>query len=285
MSRKKIVVVSHSMDEAITKCVLNHQVRLDENIVIISLQALLSDYEIFDEVSQAGTCIRWTAKTGILVSNADHALLNRVLYVPADLFDRFKKSDREYAQRELEAYIGFSFNAFDGTGNHLANGVCVDNLSLPQQWERVSKSIAMRVPDYYWGPLERHCRGTKDILVYSEIYNFLNWSRRSALPDKNHIFCFEKPKGQPVFVLSIGKSRLLTSDAVLADEVKGRIIFMAEKINKLFNYFIHEVLFFYDGKNLSFGCINPDIVRSVKNRNFNHFVCQNLVREFYQCMR
>ena len=43
-----------------------------------------------------------------------HAILNRVTYVPDKLFEKFTVEDREYAKREFEAYIGFSFNSFLG---------------------------------------------------------------------------------------------------------------------------------------------------------------------------
>lgn len=72
-----------------------------------------------------GTCIKWIKGSEQHISNNDYFLLNRVLYVPNTLFSNFAKIDRDYAQRELEAYMGFSFNAFTGIGNQLANGACI----------------------------------------------------------------------------------------------------------------------------------------------------------------
>lgn len=130
MPQKSIVLVSHSLDEAITTCIKNNLKNLEADVKIIALQELMSDYEIFDEVNDAGTNIKWVNGLN-QISNEDYLLLNRVLYVPNSLFTNFTKLDQEYAQREFEAYIGFSFNTFNGVGNYMANGACVDSVSLP----------------------------------------------------------------------------------------------------------------------------------------------------------
>jgi hypothetical protein len=207
-----------------------------------------------------------------------------VLYVPNTLFGNFIKIDREYAQRELEAYIGFSFNAFSGVGNQLANGACVDSISLPQQWNRITKEFEINVPNYYWGPVDNNSLDNKDALVYSRIYNFLNWSINHNPIKENHVFCFEKPQGQPVFILSIGNEQLITSDITLSIQEKDKLKILAGRINKFFNHFISEILIFVDGVDLSFGCINPEIIRSNKNKDMDNFICNNLVSEFYKCM-
>lgn len=149
MSQKDLVIVSHSQNEAITKCILDNKNFFEEKIVIISLQELIFDYEIFDETSDAGTCIKWIKESGY-ISSRDYYLLNRVLYVPEKLFLDFTKADREYARREFEAYIGFAFNAFCGIGNHFPNGACSESSSLPQQWNKVYKEFGINVPEYYW---------------------------------------------------------------------------------------------------------------------------------------
>lgn len=70
----------------------------------------------------------------------------------------------------------------------------------------------------------------------------------------------------------------------LSMELKDKLKTLAERINKFFNHFISEILIFIDGINLNFGCINPEVIRSNKNKDFDDFVCNNLVREFYKCM-
>lgn len=284
MSKKNIVIVSHSLDETITRCIRDNIKNFEVNIKIISLQELMSDYTIFDEVSDRGTCINWSKGLDHPISNSNHFLLNRVLYVPDRLFINFAKIDREYAQRELEAYIGFSFNAFTGIGNQLANGACVVSISLPQQWHRIVKELGINVPNYYWGPYIYNNLANKDTLVYSRIYNFLNWSITLNPKKENHIFCFEKPPGQPVFILSIGNKQLITSDIILSSEVKNRLEILVGRLNKFFNHFVSEILIFVNGLELNFGCINPEVIRSNKNKNFDDFVCNNLISEFYKCM-
>lgn len=282
-SSRNLVVVSHSLDEAITKCILNHKNDLEVNIRIVSLHELMSEYDIFDEVNDAGTTIKWI-KGSEYISNANYLLLNRVLYVPSALFGHFATIDQEYAKREFEAYLGFSFNAFTGIGNQLANGLCVDSTSLPQQWKKIAKDFEINVPNYYWGPGIFNHLDNQGLLVYSNIYNFLNWSINSKQPNENHVFCFEKPQGEPVFILSIGNEQLISSNIGLSIELKEKISILAGKVNKLFNHFISEILIFVHGSDLVFGCINPEVIRSIGHDDFENFVLRNLFREFYKCM-
>lgn len=283
-SSKNLVIVSHSLDEAITRCIIDNKKNLDVTIKTICLHELMTEYEICDEVSDTGTHIKWFKELEPPISNTDYFILNRVLYVPKALFDDFANSDKEYAQREMEAYIGFSFNAFAGIGNQSANGACIDCVSLPKQWKNVAKEFAINTPNYYWGLHSFNHLKNKDNLVYSTIYNFLHWSKNAEPTKDNHVFCFEKPRGNPVFILSIGEEQLITTDLSLSSEVQDELKIIAGKINKFFNHFISEILLFIDGVNLSFGCINPEIIRSVKNKDFSHFVCRHLVEEFYKCL-
>lgn len=253
-------------------------------ITIISLPEFMTDYEICDEINDAGTSIQWIKKGQQHITNKEFFLLNRVLYVPKMLFSNFAKIDREYAQREFEAYMGFAFNAFRGIGNQVANGTCVDSISLPQQWSKVGQEFKIRTPNYYWGPCGLNPLNNQESVVYSKIYNFLNWSVNPNLQESNHVFCFEKPPGTPVFILSIGKEQLLSSDIQLSDALHDRIKTLAGRISVFFNYFISEILIFIDRDDLYFGCINSEIIRSNKHTYFNNFVCNHLIGEFYQCM-
>lgn len=272
------------MDEAITRCIVDNRKNIAVTIKTISLHELMTEYEICDEIRDTGTHIKWIKGLDSPISNTDYFILNRVLYVPQILFRDFAKKDKEYAQREMEAYLGFSFNAFAGIGNQSANGACVDSVSLPKQWKKVGKEFAISSPNYYWGPCSFNHLKNKDNLVYSTIYNFLHWSISAEPTRGNHVFCFEKPQGSPVFILSIGGKQLITTDMSLSSELQKELKILAGKINKFFNHFISEILIFIDGVSLSFGCINPEIIRSVKNKDFSHFVCRNLVEEFYKCL-
>lgn len=279
---KNIAVLSHSLNEAITKCIINNRANFTENITIVSLQELLFDYKIFDKICDTGTHIKWI-KNSNLITNNTYSVLNRVLYVPDALFSSFKKIDRIYAKREFEAYIGFSLNAFKGIGNQTANGSCAESLSLPQQWRKIEQKFKINVPNYYWGLRDFNHLNCNN-LIYSHIYNFFNWSTNTNSIEANHIFCFEKPKGKPVFILSIGDEQLVTADSIISDQLELQLKILGKKINKFFNHFISEILIFVEDKNIYFGCINPEIKRSCKNTNFDTFVCSNLISEFYKWM-
>ena len=284
-NKQTLVVVSHSRDETITKYIAKNESFLDFNIRIVTLQELLSEYEIFDEVNDKHILIKWYKKNTPCISNIDHILLNRVMYIPDELFNNFIKKDVEYATHELEAYIGFAFNGFKGVGNKFANGVCAKSTSLPQQWNVVRQKISINIPNYYWGPMSNnHLKNTTRV-VYSQIYNFLNWSTTNYKKKikAKQIFCFEKPIGEPVFICSIGHAQFITSEIDLSLDLQSRLKTITLQINQIFNHFISEILIFINGAQLTFGCINYEIVRSHKQKNFDSFVCDNLVSEILRC--
>jgi len=283
MKKNKILITTHSLSEAITKCVINNRQYFDETIAIVSLQELMTDYTIFDELTDSKNIIRWNKGNDLCISNADYYLLNRVLYMPHSLFNDFISQDKEYAQRELEAYIGFSFNAFIGVGNKSPKGSVGDILSLPQQWDSIKNKFNINVPHYYWGPNYHNHLKNCDELIYSSIYNYLNWSSLNNLPYQNHVFCFNKPKGKPVFVLSIGNQQLVNSDFEFSLEIKDELCKIVAGIYYHYGYFIFEALFFIDDQ-INFACINHEIIQSSKNSNYEKFVCDNLISEFYKCM-
>jgi len=284
MIKNKILITSHSLGEAITKCVIDNQNYFDVPITVVSLQELITDYTIFDELTDSGSVIRWNKGSDFCISNKDHYLLNRVLYVPNVLFNDFISHDQEYAQREFEAYLGFSFNAFVGVGNKSAKGEIGDVLSLPQQWASIRNKFEINVPNYYWGPSYRNSLKNMNNVVYSSIYHFMNWSISNSAQVNKHIFCFEKPPGNPVFILSIGGKQLITSNVDLSINMEDRLLEIAKQIALIFNYFISEILMFVDGDNLYFGCINHEIIRSNKNSSYDQFVCENLINEFFKCI-
>lgn len=285
MMKNKILITTHSLSEAITHCVLKNQADFNVPITIVSLEELMTEYSIFDELNDEGVSIRWRSNEDIYITNQNHILLNRVLYIPETLFSEFVLEDKEYAQREFEAYLGFSFNAFDGIANQSPKGGVGDVLSLPQQWKHLKTDYQLNVPNFYWGPTGGNDLKNKDNVVYSNIYNFLNWSiSGNDNKDSDPIFCFEKPKGYPVFILSMGGARLITTDVAMGADVIKKLTIIINQLNEQFKIFIYELLVFIDGDEINFGCINHEIIRSCKNPMFDKFVCHNLINEFYKCL-
>lgn len=282
--KNNILIASHSLDEAITKCIIKNNQKFGKQLSIVSLQEFIEEYEVFDELSDSSNIIRWRNKYEQTISNTDHLLLNRVLYFPDNIFSNFTNSDKEYALRELEAYMGFAFNSFKGVGNQSAKGICAEILSLPQQWNKIEKHCGTNIPNYYWGPSYNNSLYNKNILVYSNPYNFTNWSITNGITaEEEHIFCFEKPQGDPIFILSIGSKQLISSNIPLSKSMEDSIKNLTLKINQALNYFISELLIFINGEAFTFGCLNAEIIRSNRNINFDEFVCRNLITEFYKC--
>jgi len=283
ITKKKIVIVSLSKDEAITKIMIQNKKSLKRNISVVLLSDLLSELEILDEISDTQKSINWYKNGVKIVSNSSHSILNRVNYIPKELFSNFKEEDQEYAQREFEAYLGFSFNSFRGVANNSTNGLCEKTMSLPFQWKLISNSCHIAVPSFYWGPISLSTLNTNSSTVYSSIYNLTNWSTSSQPLSQEHVFCFNRPKGDPIFIFTIGKKTLITSEVTISEKNKLELRNLVQITNEITKYFISETLFFFDGKKFTFGCVNPVIIRSYKNKLIDEFVVKNLLDEFDRC--
>lgn len=282
MNNKKILIASSSKDEAITKWVINSQKR-GELFDVLFIEELLNKYDIQDEIDDKQVSIQWYENNVLRFSNKTHCLLNRITYIERTLFDKFKPHDREYAKREFEAYLGFSLNSFKKVQKIAINGVCERIYSLPQQWKLLKNKTEIPIPNYYWGMHDYAPFISQENRVCSNSYNYLNWSPASS-KDERTGFCFERPKGEPIFVLSIGTSRLISSEIQLNPFQSSQLDKLLGQIRELYNYFIFELLIFVDGNKLTFGCINLDVIRSQHNKLFSDFLKNNLLKEFYKCL-
>lgn len=278
---KKLLIASSSLDEAITSCVLENKHTFSMPIDLVCIEEILHDFNIYDELSDEHAIVRWF-KDKTVISNQSHVLLNRVLGFPDHLFSSFVQTDRAYAQREFEAYLGYSFNAFKGVGNQTFNGLCESAFSLPEQWQRMQKHC--QVPHYHWGPFEVCTLKSTERRVYSNIYDTLNWSPETPKPDTTHGFCFEKPQGAPVFVFTLGEKSLICTSQTLSFTVKKQLLKQIQTIRHIFRYFMFETLFFLHKDKLSFGCVNYALIRTPKHEHFKPFVLRHLLPEYLKCL-
>jgi hypothetical protein len=282
LKKTNLLIASSSPDEAITHCVLNNKKHFNLNIDIVFINELMTDYQINDELSDNLAIVRWFKDTHHSISNQTHFLLNRTLYIHDDLFLNFIEKDREYAQREFEAYLGFSLNAFEGVGTQTVNGLCDRLYSLPEQWQKIQTHTGLDTPDYYWGP-KNLCNLNQNI-IYSDIYHLFNWSTAASEPKGTHIFCFKKPPGHPLFVLSVGEKILILSDINLPSHTQTKLLNILKSIRTCFGYFVFETLLFVHKNNIQFGCVNLELTRASKHRDFEQFICNHLMREYFKCL-
>ncbi len=279
---KKLLIASLHQDEAITHCVLKHKKEFAEQVDIVLLPEILSEYEIFDELSDRGSRINWFKDSQVVISNQSHCLLNRVSFIPSALFNNFTPADRDYAKREFEAYLGYAFNSFIGIGNQTPNGICQPSVSLPQQWKRVSNSLRISVPEYYWGL--KSLNNLHANTVYSNIYNCLNWKPNRAPENEEHIFCFQRPSGIPCFTACIGNQCFISDAQAIPAAAHKLLKTLTRKIAKQLNFFIAEMLFFIDEETITFGCVSADLIQMSKDKSFEAFVCNNLLKEITLCL-
>lgn len=101
---KFVLLYSHS-DEPITQVLLSSELDQKFDMIKLSLETLLQDVTIIDEVNGINTKVEWTLSSGIQISNtSDFYLINRVLSVPETLVQDFAEEDKNYSLSELRAY-------------------------------------------------------------------------------------------------------------------------------------------------------------------------------------
>ncbi|WP_133131363.1 hypothetical protein [Legionella yabuuchiae] len=283
MSEKKLLVASSHKDEAITKWIRESDF-LNSLIDIIYIQELLDNFDIRDKLDKNGPVIEWHDSQGNQYSNNSHYILNRVINIEERLFQNFRKEDQDYAQREFEAYLGFALNAFLSPQNQAINGICERFKTLPQQWQMVKNIKGISIPKYYWGSPGYKFLSDEKNVVHSNIFDCLNWSTHQTYNEQETGFRFVKPNGMPLFVLSIGEKDLITFDEQLSEEQQDRIRNVLPQIRSLFNYFIFELLLFINDDQITFGCINIDVIQSVTNPGFDGYMQKHLVEESSKCL-
>ena len=263
---------------------------LGEPLVLVSLEKLLNDVEIDDEIVEGKTTLNWTLPDGMTVSNRENVkLINRVLTIPECLFEDFHPEDREYAKNEFCAYLMFSLENFKhSTAKPGYLGMAGNQYPLPYQWEQVRKTIpSIKTPPYYVGPFEGFPFNLdKEEVVQSSIFNFRYWksSDKISRPKPNeNLFSFVKPKGQPYFCFVCGGEVLVAR----ADENKSdcpdclvRLSQTSKEVVSLFSQKIAEILFFVDRGDITFGMSTNTLFGISKNSSFDSFLCQGLKEIF-----
>lgn len=266
----KFLHITVDKNEPITKAILQQK---KSKWIVLTLHDFMKSVNIYDQSTMSGTLIEWQYYGMILTNNKETLLSSRICHIPTSLFDDFNVSDRQYAQSEMEAYLGFSLNAFTKLDPLIDERGCIPCYSLPQQWHLIrSNEILASVPEYYWGdPKFNHLKGSD--LIYSGIYEYGIWSTRHlSLEKSNSIFCFEQPIGIPVICFVInGNVLLLDSDNKYMGHHKD-IKYIARQLAKMFCYFSCEILLFVGSNTVTVGCISPYVIQSHWNDKFSQFV-------------
>ena len=107
-----ILLYSH-VNEPLTRAVLSSKLDQTHGLIKLSLETLLEQVNILDELNEYEAKIDWTFPSGEKVSNSNSFyLINRVLSVPEKLFKDFAEQDKLYSLSEFRAYLAFVIEAF-----------------------------------------------------------------------------------------------------------------------------------------------------------------------------
>ena len=276
---KKLLVVSSHQDEAITQWVR----KFCPQIAILSVPDLLKYYDIFDEIDDTHQKISWQYQHRTY-TNDTHFVLNRILNIEEHWFAAFAEQERNYAQREFEAYLGFALNAFQSPQQQAINGLCERYQPLPQQWQTVKQIPELAIPCYHWGKFDRDAKFSESShVVHSQVFDPLNWSLNNHYDKASSSFCFIKPQGTPLWVGVLGRAQLITSSITLSHDMRLWLANLVNHIQALFGYFLFEILFFVECGQFTFGCIHFNLIQSAKNPYFNDFMQQHLLEECALC--
>ncbi len=260
MNLTPVLLYSHA-EEPVTRALLS-LCKSDEafEIIEISLERLLGDAIIFDEIKDNQVKVQWSFDSGVSISNsADCYLINRVISVPEAIFRDFVDVDRAYAASEFRAYLAFAIESFPQC---LAKpgpfGLSGNRYSLPKQWEIVKgANLGLCVPHYFLGDLS-NVHVTSD-LVCSSPYNYYYWKPIESTPPSAS-FAFKRPHGIPVICCIVGEQINMfpyRKDDELCSSCLPKIREVSRMLADLFDYKIAEILLFSTGNSgLNFGMIS-----------------------------
>lgn len=276
----KFVLLYSHRDEPITQVLLSSELDQKFTMIKLSLETLLQDVTIIDELNGINTKVEWMLPSGIQISNSsDFYLINRVLSVPETLVQDFAEEDRDYSLSELRAYLAFAIEAFPYCfSKPRAFGLSGNRFSLPRQWEMIKQTgLPLKVPHYYLGNMY-FCQLEGEI-VYSKPSNFYYWKPNPNIKDQT-AFAFEKPKGIPIVACIVGDHTEVFSyyshhPVSLKDYslIKEQVL----NLSRLFDYSIAEALFFLDNQEVSFGMISNIPYASRNKPWFSNMICSFFV--------
>lgn len=287
-----IVLVHSSENDAVSSAIRNRYGRSEtKEFASVSLQDLMGPVGIFDSLVNGVPTVRWTLPGGKIIRNDECTyLVNRAQSVPESLFSGFAEPDRFYARREFEAYLAFALGSFKKKSAKASPlGLGGQYYSLPSQWIKIARSgLGLNLPSYYLGPMAS-CpfdRKSKD-LVLSDLYAYFNW--RPVLPEQlasrstcsaEPVFVFRRPKGMPCFAFVAGKEVCTPDSDVFRGEdgrsLKASLVECSRQIASLFGYAFAEILYFVEGRSLTFGTITMDPVMTHECGDFDETVIQGL---------
>ncbi len=253
------VTISRDQNEAMTQSIgrvfPEHTIKLDLNTVI-------NRTNIDDEIIAGEPLIHWKTDAGLEIKNLRaYTLVNRVDYLPKELFLDFHPEDQDYAYYEWYAYLSFALSSFtNATSKPSHAGLSGSTIPLPMQWKKIKKAFKkeLPVPQYYYGSLE-HCPfSLKDPdLVSGDLYNLYHWKPGFGSQDKDkRYFLYKRPKGTPVICLTVGKEVLFSDSQSLTKTEQNILRTYALKVSEIFSFQISETLFFIDKDEVSFAMMN-----------------------------
>jgi hypothetical protein len=278
-----ILLYSH-VNEPLTRSLLSSKLDQTHGLIKLSLEALLDQVNILDELNEYEVKIDWTFPSGEKISNSSSFyLINRVLSVPEKLFQDFAEQDRLYSLSEFKAYLAFAIEAFPNAFSRSgAFGLSGNRYSLPRQWEMIRNAkFSLKTPEYYLGNMD-FCPLNGE-LIYANTFDYYFWKPNRSLVDLEKVaFAFLKPQGKPL-VACVVREDVQVFSCNSADNISTIIhSLVSEKaleLSHLFNYPIAEILFFAEDQSICFGMVSNIPYASSKKNWFQEKVASYFVEE------
>jgi hypothetical protein len=259
-----MLLIHDNQPDPIVSAILSAKDQWSEPIVALSVEQILQDAIIFDEIEDGQPRLSWTFSDpmiGTIRNHPDIKLVSRLRSVPPALFADFHSEDKEYALTEFHAYMTFALNAFPVKLNSPGFfGLAGNQFPFPIQWDLVKKaSLGLAVPSYYLGAT-LHCPfdfGSQPVIL-NHTYGYRHW-KPGGRPTGPSTFAVLRPQGDPYFCLVIGGESLVLEGPgapSLNPDLSARLRSLAVKVSEVLSSPIAEILFFVSGDQITFGVLD-----------------------------
>lgn len=144
-----ILIYSHENDPVVKTIKRNKSKGFSTDIICISVKEILDYGIIYDEIVDGNVHLHWELPGNIIIENTpENYIINRVLFIPEEWFDKFHEEDRNYAYAEFTAYILFALDSFSFViGRPGPFGIDGNKFSLPRQWSIVNEKLQICIPE------------------------------------------------------------------------------------------------------------------------------------------
>ena len=260
-----LVIYSNPKDNIVT--LMRNKVD-KSNCVFLSVQELLNETQIEDEIKTGQPFLHWKWNNLTIQNRKNVHLVNRVTSLNHDLFSDFHPEDQNYAYQEFCAYLMFALEAFPSKlGAPGGYGLAGDLFPLPHQWKLIEEGLNITIPQFYVGPVQYFKNSSQKIkkpILAQSLYDYYRWHPENGLSthmakneENKMVFIYQRPEGEPYVSFVSDQSVSLWSvqgkKKARPHAIETELSSLSIEISKILKLPLAEILFFVDDHRITFG--------------------------------